>query len=199
MSFISRFPKRWFGVGGDKRLLSNICRRVTIPPSVRDNASLFMPYIIEDGERPDQISSRLYGSTDYWWLILLTNNIINPDLEWPLPEHLLDEQIENDFDTPDAVMHYVDVDGDIMDVRSIRYSDVLPLEVFDILEVFDSLEVYSRTEYKEESDIISLYGLIPVTYREHYEAVNNMKRVIKLIDPDYIRTFDEYLEIALDE
>ena len=34
-------------------------------------------YIVQgDGERPDNISFKLYGSTEYWWIILIYNGLI---------------------------------------------------------------------------------------------------------------------------
>ena len=35
--------------------------------------------------RPDLISSRLYGTTQYKWVLLMFNNVLNPFNGWPKP------------------------------------------------------------------------------------------------------------------
>lgn len=44
---------------------------------------LYNPYTVKDGERPDNISYKLYGSESYAWLILLANDIQSIYDEWP--------------------------------------------------------------------------------------------------------------------
>jgi hypothetical protein len=41
-------------------------------------------YFIQDGERPDTVSYKLYGKADLHWLIFLFNGILNPLFEWPM-------------------------------------------------------------------------------------------------------------------
>lgn len=52
------------------------------------NAS-FTEYEIEQNDLPEDIALKYYGNLDYWWLVLLSNNIVNPFTEW----HLSDDQI----------------------------------------------------------------------------------------------------------
>lgn len=40
-------------------------------------------YFIQDGERPDIVSYKLYGNADLHWLLFLFNDILNPLFEWP--------------------------------------------------------------------------------------------------------------------
>ena len=52
-------------------------------------STLYNEYIIKEGERPDQIAYEVYGDSQYYWAILLINNIIDYAAEWPLSnEHL---------------------------------------------------------------------------------------------------------------
>lgn len=37
---------------------------------------------IEQAERPDQTSYKLYNTFDYYWVLLLTNGIKNPLMDW---------------------------------------------------------------------------------------------------------------------
>ena len=53
---------------GDYILIKNIFRRTKLKDYLAGNVNVFNKYIIEDGERPDTISERLYVLPD---LILL--------------------------------------------------------------------------------------------------------------------------------
>ena len=46
----------------DLIIVKNIFRRGKLYDYLSDNATLFNKYIIEDGERPDTISEKLYGT-----------------------------------------------------------------------------------------------------------------------------------------
>ena len=62
----------------------NIMNRIKIKESIKSDIAAFYPYIIEEGERPDILSYKYYGSVSYAYLILLFNNIIDPQFDWPL-------------------------------------------------------------------------------------------------------------------
>ena len=50
--------------------------------------ALNVPYVfydVQDGERPDTIATKYYGSSRYTWLVLLANDIYHAD-DWPKTE-----------------------------------------------------------------------------------------------------------------
>ena len=53
--------------------------------------TLYSPYTIKNGQRPEQISGDYYGDEQFYWIILQVNNIINYYKEWPLSENELTE------------------------------------------------------------------------------------------------------------
>jgi hypothetical protein len=64
----------------------DLTRRNRLLPVSISNPYLFLPYTISDEDRPEDIAYYYYGSTDYTWLVLLANNIIDPYHDWPLKE-----------------------------------------------------------------------------------------------------------------
>ena len=53
--------------------------------------TLYTPYTIHNGQRPDQISKAVYGDEQFYWVILQVNEITNYYTEWPLSELELTE------------------------------------------------------------------------------------------------------------
>lgn len=57
----------------------------------------YVEYIVKDGEKPEHISNRIYNRSDYHWLILMSNRIINPYWDWPLTQTELNSYIDKKY------------------------------------------------------------------------------------------------------
>ena len=68
------------------KTVRDITRRNRFTSQVSNNPLLFLPYTIKEGERPEDIAYRYYGSVEYTWLVYLANKVIDPYHNWPLPE-----------------------------------------------------------------------------------------------------------------
>lgn len=66
--------------------VKDITRRNQFTKLVSTNPLLYMPYTVREGERPEDIANFYYGSTDYTWLVYVSNNIIDPYHQWPMAE-----------------------------------------------------------------------------------------------------------------
>lgn len=64
----------------------DIFRTVKPKQSLKDDILLYNKYTIQDGERPDHVSQKLYGTPDYYWTFFMVNeNLTNLFTDWPLP------------------------------------------------------------------------------------------------------------------
>lgn len=63
----------------------DIFRTVKPKQSLKDDILLYNKYTIQDGERPDHVSQKLYGTPDYYWTFFMVNeNMTNVFTDWPL-------------------------------------------------------------------------------------------------------------------
>ena len=85
-NYFSYFPKVQHSLKDDGTSVevTNILKRFAFRDSVESGVDSFYEHSIEDGERPDILADKLYGNSDYAWIILLFNDIIDPMYEWPL-------------------------------------------------------------------------------------------------------------------
>ena len=67
----------------------NFFRRYKISDDIFSNVVLFKQYTIRDGERPDTVAQRAYGNVFYDWVILLVNNMVNAQYDWPMNNYEL--------------------------------------------------------------------------------------------------------------
>jgi len=89
--YVSRLP-------GSKNIsdyveTKNLFRRGKIRPDIFNDLSYFTKYKIIGDERPDNVAYKLYSDENLDWLIMLSNNIINPENEWPLSQQSFDNYL----------------------------------------------------------------------------------------------------------
>lgn len=72
-----------FGKSETITLHQDLSVYVDIVDQVRDNASFYRSYTILDGDRPDNLSSKLYKSSKHYWTFFLMNDKLR-EQGWPL-------------------------------------------------------------------------------------------------------------------
>ena len=81
----------------DYARVKNLFRRAKIRDDFFQNVTAFTKYKIIGEERPEQIAQKLYGSSTYDWVVLISNNIINLRTEWPLSDSEFSDYLERKY------------------------------------------------------------------------------------------------------
>lgn len=71
----------------------NLFKRVKLRDDIFGNLSFFEKYSIIGDERPDSVAYGFYGDEVLDWVVLLSNNIISVQSEWPLSQRAFDEYL----------------------------------------------------------------------------------------------------------
>jgi len=79
------------------QILVDITKRAKFLETIAQNPSTYLPYTIQAGETPDEVSYLYYGTVDYTWMIYLANNMIDPYKDWPLNDNELIEYIADKY------------------------------------------------------------------------------------------------------
>jgi hypothetical protein len=80
--FFKVMPKISYKTNGETINTKDIFQRVGLDRKLTSRASL-EAYYVKNGETPDIIANNLYGSSNYHWIILTVNDIVNTNEEWP--------------------------------------------------------------------------------------------------------------------
>lgn len=98
-NFFENFPKIAYTLdnGVTEQVVKDIFKRAILSKEFQNNNSYFETYEVLGGETPENLSFRFYGTPELHWLILLTNNIIDPRFEWPLSEDNLIKQTQDKY------------------------------------------------------------------------------------------------------
>jgi hypothetical protein len=75
----------------------NILRRIVLSSDLKSSDAAFIEYSVKDGERPEHIAEKLYGDPNYHWLVLLTNNTIDPHHGWYKSDNTMQEYLQKKY------------------------------------------------------------------------------------------------------
>ena len=100
MSFFSQFPKVKYDINADgvKTDLTDMFRYVDVKEGLIDNITTYTYYEILEGERPDVVSNRLYGTPDYYWTFFVINdNLKNVLNDWPKSYRQFESMLDQNY------------------------------------------------------------------------------------------------------
>ena len=158
-------------------LAVNIFRRIKIRDSLQGALLGFIQYEITEGQRPDQIAYEYYNDPGLDWIVLLVNNIINVNEDWPLTRDDLREYVSNKYGSIEGIKHY-ETNEYIDPATGMR---LMP-EGLIVPEDFHIT--------KANGDIVpKSVSRSPVSYFNYESKINETKRNIYLLRPLYITDF----------
>lgn len=84
------------------KTVTDITRRVKIIDDIRQDPYGFLPYMIKDDDRPEDVARYYYGDDNKVWMVYMANSIVDPYTQWPLSNDNLDKTIRAKY-SRDAV------------------------------------------------------------------------------------------------
>ena len=82
-NYVSRLPDAKIG---DYIRVKNLFKKGKLREDIFQNLAFFEKYKIVGDDRPDNVAFEVYDDSSLDWVILLSNNILNIQSEWPLPQ-----------------------------------------------------------------------------------------------------------------
>lgn len=133
----------------------NIIRRVALSEETKNSSGAFIEYNIKDGERPEHIADRVYGNPNDHWVVLLSNDIIDPYHDWYKSSAVFEEYVLKKY-SGYALFFALGSQG--IDYKKIKYFNVGDtISRTDISGVSQKLTSVNRDFYygvvKEKTDL----------------------------------------------
>tara|TARA_B100001142_G_C14280525_1_gene634718 strand:- start:401 stop:1069 length:669 start_codon:yes stop_codon:yes gene_type:complete len=188
IDYVSRLPDSKYI--GDYVQVKNLFRRAKINPELFQNINFFTKYTIIGNERPDNIAYKLYDNPYLDWLVLLANNIINVEEEWPLTQQSFFNYMLNKYGSETAFNephHYEtsevkDSNGRVVMKKGLEVHDGYSITYFD-----------SGNNQLVTSNNIS----VVVTNYDYEDKIQDSKRDIFVVKGQYLSQIINDLEDGL--
>ena len=176
--YVSRLPDAKIS---DYITVKNLFKRVFLREDIFQNLTYFTKYSIKGDDRPDNVAAKVYEDSSLDWLVLLANNIVNIPNEWPLHQEDFDRYLLDKYDDDynkiyNGIHHY-----ETVEVKDSNKVTIVP----EGLEVSSD---FSTTYYDYYIGGLTVANDItrPVTNYQYEENLENKKREIFILKPEYI-------------
>jgi len=116
-AYFDQFPLTLYQISKKERILvTDIIRAIRIERGFKDSSDLYeSPYLILDNETPELISLKHYDTVSYGWIIQLINEKFDLYDDFPKSDLILTEYTQMKYGDINAVHHYENQDGMIVD------------------------------------------------------------------------------------
>jgi len=172
MAYFEMFPEIFYDMKGDGNftLVKDIMSRVKIVSGVKENILNFDYYDVKDGETPEMIAQKYYGDVNLHWTIFIVNDIIDYYEDWPMSVQRFEEFVKEKYDNPQAIHHY--------EITQTSGDTTVTIDVG-----------MNTTDYSGT----------PISNYTYEDRLQEKKRQIRLIQPQYISDFVSEFDKKLNE
>jgi hypothetical protein len=164
---------------GNPLQLTDITLRFKINELLRDKSAIMYQYDVQDGERPDIIAYKYYEDAKLDWVILLTNNIIDPQFEWPLDDRSFERYMRKKYGSLEAAKRTNHAYEQVLHFQSVNFDGTIVPEKKVIID---------KESYDNANPTLRQLG----TYRAidkytHELELNQARSRIKILDKRYLQ------------
>jgi hypothetical protein len=169
---------------GDYNTVKNLFKRVKIREDILKNLAYFTLYKIEGDDRPDNVAFDIYDDETLDWVVLLSNNIMNVQTEWPMTQMAFNDFLikkYGDIEKSNNIHHYETRElkndsGEVVVPKGLKVQKNFKIEYFD---------------EKRDAYVIRVNEVDAVTNYTYEVRKEELKRNIYLIKPEYLELIIE--------
>lgn len=197
-NYFYNFPTTYYINSDDNTnldVVTDITKRVAFEEEFKKNSAAYIKFVVTDEDTPEIIAFKFYGDVEKHWIVLMMNDIIDPQFDWPMKERDLIKFIDNKYSANAANNQtgldwaktnnqaYYKVENktlvptgekseDKMEVDSGTYANITPSSAIYTLQNGQQLNVVTSKE--------------TVTYFEYQTELNDDKRNIILLRKEFV-------------
>ena len=182
--YVSRLPDAKIS---DYIPVKNLFKKGYLRDDIFQDLTFFTKYKVQGDDRPDNIAYSLYDDASLDWVILLSNNIINIQTEWPMPQADLDRYLlekYGSYEAQEEIHHYETIEvknssGVVVVEEGLTVESDFSVEFYDWM--IDSLETKQNIT-------------TPITNYEYEMKIEDGKRNIFALKPRYLNIIKDDLQ-----
>jgi hypothetical protein len=214
--YFNYFPTTYYTNSDSSTALdtvTNIIARFAFESELKENTSIFYPYDVQDGETPEMIANKYYGSSEKHWIVLLFNDIIDPQYDWPLDQRTLIKYINDKYADNGArhspyltgIQWAQDAGNDKVYYKTVTRLSSKPTknQIVEKIEIdantHTNLPVTTTTyTLQDGSRTTETISKTTQTYYDYEVELNDAKRKIRLLKSEYVtenRLIDEFKKV----
>ena len=183
--YFKPFPKIDYDLkkNGKSNSLTNITLRFKVQEALLSQSVIYYDYRVQEEDRPDIVAELYYQDSTLDWLILIINDIVDPQFEWPKEQYSLDKFIRQKYgsisEAQATIHHYEKIlnaqstlaDGTVVPERTVKIDQT----------TYNSL---AGDTLQGETGFVKVRK--EVTAYQYEQDLNDERRNIKILDEVYL-------------
>jgi len=205
--YFNYFPKTFYKLNqnsNDVDAVTNITARFGFEQAFKNNSAVYYEYDVQDSDTPEIIANKFYGSPERHWAVLMINDIVDPQFDWPLDQRTIISYIDEKY----SVNASVGQSGTTWAQSNIhsyykvetRTTNSTGTELQSKLEI--DANTYANVAATTSNLTLDDGNSITITttketksYYDYEVEENEAKRTIKLLKPEFVSSIEEELKI----
>ncbi len=176
VEYVSRLPDAKIS---DYITVKNLFKIGILREDIFQSLAVFTKYQIKGDDRPDNVAFDMYNDSNLDWLVLICNNIINIQSEWPLLQRDFDRYLLDKYESYENLNnahHY-----ETIQIKNNSGAVIVPAG----LQVESNYSV-TYFDFNLGHDVTRSNTAVPVTNYDYELKKEDAKRNIFLLKPMYL-------------
>ena len=163
--------------------VKNLFKRGKIRDDIFNDVTYFTKYSVKGDDRPDNVAFDVYQDSTLDWVILLSNNIINVQNEWPLTQESFENYLLNKYGNEQSIhgIHHYESKEIKNSIGSTILKEGLEVPQYFSMKFLDA-NLGTYTEVGGAGDLITT----EVTNYEYEVDLQDKKRQIYVLKQNYL-------------
>jgi hypothetical protein len=181
--------------------------RAKLIESLQNNPMVFYEYAIQEGDTPEIIAHKYYGDPYKYWIVLYSNQILDPVWDWPMDDQQLLDYLENKYKTDAEAAHetpLIYISTTVHHYEKITTTTNLSTDDSDTKNTiidettYNTLLPSNNTYQLSNGEYVKVeISKKIVTILEYERMANENKRQIKILNDEYAFRMEEQLKFVM--
>ena len=199
--YFSYFSKTVYSLDNSNNVdvVTDITTRFAFEKTFQNNSSVYYEYNVQDSDTPEIIANKMYGSSDKYWIILMLNQITDPQFDFPLDQRTIISFIDEKY-SANANIGQTGIAWAQSNVKA-YYKIETRTTISTDTELKTKLEIDANTYANLSSSTSNLTlndgNIIKIaisketeSYYDYEVEQNESKRTIKLLKPESVSVIE---------
>lgn len=206
--FFNFFPKTLYNIDDSRGIdsITNLTVNFSFDKNILDSAVLYYEYDVQDGETPEIVAHKVYGSSEKHWIVLKMNDVYDVKNDWVLDYNSFVESINLKYSNVATSFGQTGIQWAkanthsyyLVETRTLTVTNEKTVDEIQIDANTYANVVVSTTNYTlpDGNPLTLSVNKKQKTYYEYELDENEKKRSIKILKPEYISPIEtEFREI----
>ena len=181
-------------------IVNNITARFNFEKSFKTNTAVSYEYDVKDSDTPEIIADKFYGDSERHWIVLLFNDIMDPQFDWPMDYKTLisfiDEKYKTNANSGQSGSNWAQSHTQSyykIETRTVISTNSVNVNTVEVdANTYANIASSSSTVTLADGKVITIaISRDSQSYYDYEMELNESKRKIKLLKTEFVPAIEE--------